>query len=217
MGLGTAVINRLPQSDGASGVKKVIAITQRVDIIEGIGERRDAISQEWTDLARICGFLPLFLPNHLPTVKQLLERFLVQGFLLTGGNDLVSYGGNAPERDEMEQYLIEFSIEKKVPLLGVCRGMQMILDCFGVKLQSVEGHVRREHSLDNGDTVNSFHNWGAKEYNPCLTALVRSNDGVVEEVKHSKFGWIHGVMWHPERYHPFREHDMKLIQEVFEL
>ena len=35
---------------------------------------------------------------------------------------------------------------------------------------------------------------------------------VVEEVKHSKVGWIHGVMWHPERYHLFRERGVKLIQ-----
>lgn len=217
MGFGTAVGSRLSEPDGENVMKKVLAITQRVEIIEGIGERRDAISQEWIDFVETCGFLPLLLPNHLSTVKQILEKFPVEGFLLTGGNDLVSYGGAAPERDEMERYLIQISMEKKVSILGVCRGMQMILDFFGTSLQRVEGHVRREHRLDNGDIVNSFHNWGVKECNSALTVLSYSDDGIVEEVKHSKFEWIRGIMWHPERHHPFRERDVKLIQEVFGL
>lgn len=216
MGSGPQIIGRLPEPDG-EGAMKVIAVTQRVEVIYNIGERRDAISQEWTHLAQACGFLPLFLPNHLPTVKQLLEKFPVQGFLLTGGNDLVPYGGNAPERDESEQYLIEFSVKKKLPLLGVCRGMQMVLDYFGSNLQRVEGHVRREHSLENGDIVNSFHAWGAKECQAGLTVLTRSPDDVIEEIHHSQFSWIHGIMWHPERYSPFRERDVKLIKEVFGL
>ena len=46
-----------------------------------------------------CGFLPLALPNHLPTVRELMERLPVAGIILTGGNDLASCGGDAPERD----------------------------------------------------------------------------------------------------------------------
>lgn len=198
-------------------MKKVIALTQRVEIIESVGERRDALSQEWTILAQACGFLPLFLPNHLPAVQKLLEEFLADGFLLTGGNDLVSYGGNAPERDELERYLIEISIEKQLPLLGICRGMQMLLDYFGTPLQKVDGHIRQEHSLDNGDTVNSFHAWGAVECRAPLTARAHSDDGVVEKLGHERYSWIHGIMWHPERHHPFRKRDVNFIREVFAL
>ena len=198
-------------------MKKCIAMTQRVDCIESIGERRDALSQEWTALADVCGFLPLILPNHLSTVRELLEARKPDGFILTGGNDLVPYGGSAPERDELEQFLIQYSVEQRIPLLGVCRGMQMILDQFGTKLRKVEGHIRVEHALSNGDQVNSFHSWGATECQKPLAPVVWSADGVLEGVIHQDCPWIRGIMWHPERCHPPRERDIRLIKEVFHL
>ena len=198
-------------------MKKYIAITQRVELIEAIGERRDALSQEWTVLAETCGFLPLLLPNHLPSVRELLEARKPDGFILTGGNDLVPYGGDAPERDELEIFLIRFAIEQKLPLLGVCRGMQMILNEFGAKLRKIEGHIRTEHQLSNGDKVNSFHSWGAEECPEPLTAEAQSSDGVLEAVTHKDYPWIRGIMWHPERYHPMRERDIILIKDVFHL
>lgn len=198
-------------------MKKYIAMTQRVERIEAIGERRDALSQEWTYLAETCGFIPQLLPNHLPTVLEMLNAGRPDGFILTGGNDLVSYGGDAPERDELEKYLIRYSAEQKIPLLGVCRGMQMILNEFGTKLQKVEGHIRTEHLLSNGDNVNSFHSWGAVECQDPLIPVAMSSDGVAEAVTHRDHPWIHGIMWHPERYHPLRERDILFIKEVFQL
>lgn len=198
-------------------MKKRIAVTQRVEYIEATGERRDALSQEWTSLAESCGFLFLLLPNHLPIVHELLETWRPDGIILTGGNDLAAYGGGAPERDELEQFLIQYSAEEKIPLLGVCRGMQMILSQFGTKLQTVEGHVRVEHLLSNGDKVNSFHSWGALECQRPLIPIAWSADGVLEAVKHQEYTWMQGIMWHPERYHPMRERDIRLIREVFHL
>lgn len=196
-------------------MKKCIAVTQRVEYIESIGERRDALSQEWTGLANACGFLPLLLPNHLPTVRALLEVWKPDGIILTGGNDLAAYGGDAPERDELEQFLIQYSAEHKIPLLGVCRGMQMILNQFDAKLRKVEGHIRVEHPLSNGDTVNSFHSWGTAECHKPLIPVAWSAGGVLEAVTHQDLPWIHGIMWHPERYHPPRKRDVQFLKEVF--
>ena len=198
-------------------MKKLIAITQRVEYMERIGERRDALSQEWAVLADDCGFAPLVLPNRLPLVRDLLASLPVEGFLLTGGNDLAAYGGDAPERDEVERYLLQTAVDKRVPLLGVCRGMQLVLDCFGTPLRRVEGHVQVEHSLDNGGLVNSFHNWGAVECRTPLLPLAWSADGVLEAVEHRDYPWVRGIMWHPERYHPARPQDIERIKEVFSL
>jgi len=198
-------------------MKKCIAVTQRVEYIENIGERRDALSQEWSILAEGCGFLPLLLPNHLTIVRKLMGAFKPDGILLTGGNDLASYGGNAPERDETEQFLIQYAIDNKTPLLGVCRGMQMLLDCFDTPLKRVEGHVRTKHPLSNGDIVNSFHGWGAMDCKLPLTPVAKCTDGVLEAVTHKNYPWIHGIMWHPERYHILRERDIQFIKEVFQL
>jgi len=198
-------------------VKKLIAITQRVEHVETIDERRDTLSQEWTELADRCGFMPLILPNRLTAAQELLAALPVEGILLTGGNDLASYGGGAPERDEVERYLLQTAIERQIPLLGVCRGMQMLLDYFGTPLRRVEGHIRVEHPLDTGGAVNSFHSWGAVECRAPLVPLAWSADGVLEAVAHQDYPWIRGIMWHPERYHPPRPQDIERIKEVFAL
>lgn len=198
-------------------MKKLIAVTQRVEYIEHIGERRDALSQEWAALAAACGFTPLLLPNCLPTVRELLAELPVEGILLTGGNDLTACGGDAPERDEVERYLIQTAVDRHLPLLGVCRGMQMVLNDFGMPLRRVEGHVRVEHTLDSGDTVNSFHSWGAVECRAPLVPGAWSADGILEAVSHRDYPWIKGIMWHPERYQPVRPQDIARIKEVFSL
>ncbi|MBD5149742.1 MAG: type 1 glutamine amidotransferase [Oscillibacter sp.] len=198
-------------------MKKCIAVTQRVEHIAAIGEWRDALSQEWAAFAEACGFLPLLLPNRAETVRDLMEAVRPDGILLTGGNDLASYGGDAPERDRVERFLIRYAIDRGVPLLGVCRGMQMLLDYFGAPLHRVEGHIRVEHPLSNGDTVNSFHGWGAAECPAPLLEMARSADGVLEAVTHGDYPWIYGIMWHPERCHPPRERDIQWIKEVFQL
>lgn len=196
---------------------KWLAVSQRIHILEDIHERRDELSREWSALAMECGFLPLFIPNDVSMAQKLLENLEISGVLLTGGNDLMSCGGNTPERDATEGFLIEYAIEKKLPLLGVCRGMQMLLDYFGTPLERVEGHIRAEHTLDNGQRVNSFHGFGAKSCQAPLSAVRYSEDGIVEEVVHLTYPWLHGIMWHPERYVPFRREDVKKIQEVFDL
>lgn len=196
---------------------KRIFITQRVELIAAIHERRDALSQEWAALAEACGFILIPVPNFLPALRRLAEALPPDGILLSGGNDLAAYGGDAPERDEIERFLIQLSIEEKIPLLGVCRGCQMLLHHFGTPLTRVEGHVRVEHPLSNGDTVNSFHGWGAQDCRPPLLALAHSADGVAEAVRHRDYPWIQGIMWHPERVHPFRERDISFIKEALSL
>lgn len=196
---------------------KRIAVTQRVELFEPIRERRDALSQEWALLAEACGFLPLLLPNHLPTVRFLLEELEPEGVVLTGGNNLAACGGDAPERDETEHALVDWAAERQIPLLGVCRGAQLLLNHFGTPLQRVEGHVRTEHTLSNGDRVNSFHTWGALDCCPPLEVLARSADGVVETVRHGDCPWLQGIMYHPERYHPFRRKDIEFIKEALQL
>lgn len=193
-----------------------IAITQRVEIIEEYNEIRDCLDIRWSNLVLKCGYLPYILPNNLSIVKLILKNVRFQGILLTGGNNLCKYGGNSPERDETEHYLIEYSIKNKLPLLGICRGMQVIQDYFNIKLYKVSNHVSVEHKIKYKDfiyTLNSYHNYGTTQNNKELDVIFSSEDSVVEMIKHKKYK-IYGMMHHPERINPFREIDIEFIKNI---
>lgn len=200
--------------------KKRIGLTQRVEYIEEILERRNALSQEWEHFAKECGFLPIILPNEKDLALEIVENLQLEGLIFTGGNDLVAYGGNAKERDDTEKVLLQYALQKEIPLLGVCRGMELILHYFLVPLREVEGHIRVEHELKSGNFVNSYHSLaGMKEdaKKEFLIQEVCKKDDVVEQIQHKKYKNIYGMMWHPERYHPFRKQDIEFISQIFSL
>lgn len=195
----------------------MIAVSQRVVTDSNTRERRDALDQSWPGFLKHCGLLPLIIPNHLPTVKPLIQRNTLCGILLTGGNDLAAYGGDAPERDEVEAYLLSRAKATNLPLLGVCRGMQMIMHDAGVKLEPVQGHVSARQTIEiDGvqQTVNSYHTLGAVHATAQLRVWARSDDGVVKAI-HSNDKPITGIMWHPERISPYRKEDMQLFRSHF--
>ena len=163
-----------------------------------------------------CGFLPVPVPNRPAIVRAFLTALPWDGVILTGGNDLAAYGGSAPDRDETEALLIGRAAERNVPLLGVCRGAQMLACHYGASLQRVEGHVRTTHTLTNGKMVNSFHSWGMAELPETLKVTALAPDGTIEEFHHRSLPF-YGVQWHPERFHPFRAEDIAWIREVLEL
>lgn len=196
---------------------KLIAVTQRVDIIERYGERRDALDQAWCNLIYQAGYIPLALPNDQRVAQRLLSRVSVSGFIFTGGNDLYKYGGNAPERDELERLLIELAVKKRTPILGVCRGMQMLCDYFGGSLKKVNGHAATRHiikGIEGEKEVNSFHNSCVAELPKTLMATASSADGVIEELRHRDLP-IYGIMHHPEREKHHIDENSRYIKGIF--
>lgn len=73
------------------------------------------------------------------------------GILLTGGNSLEKYGGDAPERDRIDHQLIDIALYQNIPLYGFCRGMQSVLDYFGCSLESVAGHAAARERRQSGN------------------------------------------------------------------
>ncbi len=197
---------------------KKILFSQRVEIIPSYGERRDCADQSISRLILECGYMPIPMINKPDAVKLIYDEIAPDGVLLTGGNDLANYGGDAPERDSTEKKMIEYAEKNAIPLLGICRGLQIIADYYGAKLEKVEGHIRVEHSISgilNRSSVNSYHGMGVKTINPPLEALSRTEDGVIEALRHSEFK-IAGIMWHPEREKVFSSDDIQMIKEFYE-
>ena len=194
-----------------------ILVTQRVAVDPVTGERRDALDQRWPLFLQAAGMLPIAVPNGPGFSAHFFEKLRPDGILLTGGNDLANFGGDAPDRDEMEESLIAFARTRRLPLMGVCRGMQMIQKSFGVTLHRVEGHVMPHQIIEFDDrpvAVNSYHRFGTYETAEALSVCGRAKDGVIKAVR-AKNEPILGIMWHPERIAPPRAEDIALFRDFF--
>lgn len=196
---------------------KKIFYTQRVEIVESYQERRDCADQNIPRFLQECGYLPFPIPNVIEDINTYLNAAGPDGILLTGGNSLASYGGNAEERDKTDRQVIQWAITNGIPLYGFCRGMQSVLDYFGGTLEQVKNHVALRHEI-SGEwgklTVNSYHNQAAFTVPVGLIATAVSADGVVEAIRHRDYP-IEATMWHPEREQPFAKEDIQRIQELF--
>ena len=162
------------------------------------------------------------MPNMGNSVKQWLEQVDVAGVVLSGGNDLTALGGDAPERDETELAAIEWASAKNRPVLGVCRGMQLMAHRAGFAIAPVAGHVAVRHELTGaadtngalGRVVNSYHNWSIPKVSGNWRAELVASDGSIEFMRHAQLPQI-GIMWHPERENPFDDADIAMFKEFF--
>lgn len=193
-----------------------IGVTMRVLEAQGYHEPRDALAQVWSNLlgAALPDAAWLPLPNLSANgIRVYCEKWRINRLILTGGEDI----GVSPIRDETEQDLLSWAKESAVPVLGVCRGMQMMAVWAGVALKPVEGHVRTRHILQ-GDfvhEVNSFHNYGLAACPRGFEVSARTEDGEIEAIRNTEFHW-EGWMWHPEREKPFQSTDINRLRRLFE-
>ena len=113
-----------------------IAITQRVHELADRGERRDALDQAWTPWIEAGGDVPVVVPNRLADPVTFVREIGADALVLTGGNDLAHLPGAqnpAPERDAIERALLAHARENGLPVLAVCRGMQMLVDFWAAR------------------------------------------------------------------------------------
>lgn len=189
-----------------------IAITQRVVYDPGHGERRDALAGDWHRflLAVWPDAVIVPVPNRPDHAARLLAAVAADALVLTGGNDV----GSEPERDRTEADCLLYAAGHGLPVLGVCRGLQLLATLGGGRVVAADraAHVATRHPVrcladtDWGWTagrtleVNSFHGLAvpADGLPRGWTALARSPDGGIEAAR-SGDGRCVAVMWHPER------------------
>jgi putative glutamine amidotransferase len=165
---------------------------------------------------KACDIKAVILPNHDSSL-HILPR--LDGVIFSGGNTLVKYGGDAPERDSLERNILLWAVSHKFPLIGVCRGMQMMIDFAGGTPIETPQHIGSRHDVELPEQnririVNSFHSWGFKEVPSTYHVWARCGDGVIEGVRHHVLPFC-GIMWHPEREKTFNADDKKLFIEMF--
>ena len=199
-------------------VKKIVVFSQRVEVIESYNERRDCIDQRVSIFLSECGYLPIALPNNIELVDAIISTLNPVGIVLTGGNSLTKYGGDAPERDATDKRLIDIAIAQGIPLYGLCRGMQSILDYFGETLINVDGHVAKRHKISGdiiGD-VNSYHNQACimLQKESVFRISAKSKDEVIEAIYHKNLPIV-ANMWHPEREINLKKTDIERVKKLF--
>lgn len=200
------------------------------------GYRRAYVNHDYVRSVEEAGGVPLLLP-YIENIeaKELLDSYLerIDGLILSGGHDVEpeQYGEEPQQRlgdtwsgrDRFDLALFRAALEKKLPVLGICRGFQLINVALGGKLlqdlsysekpllKHVQGHspavgthwVRLEegnvfHELFGEKLyVNSWHHQTVKEAGKGLTVCARSSDGIIEAVADPERR-ILGTQWHPE-------------------
>ena len=188
-----------------------IGNSQRIVNEQNYVEKRDAISHDWPNFLEKINLVPVFIPNSLSDTVSFLESFGLSGMILSGGDNL----GVHPDRDKTELECLNFAINKKIPILGVCRGMQLINNFFGGSIiqNNNNKHVGTNHPIKildsnissvlktNSIVVNSYHNNLITKdvLAPSLSSIaIDETDNSIECLIHEKYP-ILGVMWHPER------------------
>ena len=196
----------------------LVGVTQRVDTRSAHGERRDCLDQRWTAFLARCGLMPLLIPNRPETALSLVQRTAPAGVLLTGGGDLAAYGGETGERDETEHRLLAWAREARKPVLGICRGFEVLLQSAGGRLERTTGHVATRHGVrfTSGPerVVNSYHDWAATALPPDWREEAVAVDDTIEAACHRTEA-LRGIMWHPERESPFAESDIAYFRDFF--
>lgn len=175
----------------------VVALSQRVDRYPDRNEVRDAVDQALVQWLGRVGFVAMPVPNVLGTegLASWLSVVNPAAVVLSGGNDI----GTETQRDNTERALISWGMEQERPVLGICRGMQMLAVHAGSRLKTVQGHVRTRHDLPPPfGNVNSYHDLTLDGLPDGFEALAHSEDGEIEAMRH-RTRPIVGWMWHPER------------------
>jgi putative glutamine amidotransferase len=204
----------------------------------------DFVRHAYVPYLQQLAILPILIPNNLADPRAYITALGVEGVVLTGGGDIAPerYGqpNTASEeisstRDQMEYHLLEWAVEHQRPVIGICRGIQVINVFFGGRLvQDIASQLHSPINHDGGDPhlirftdprvtgvigcdemhVNSHHHQGITLdllAEPLEAFAFCSTDGLVEGVIHRSQP-ILGVQWHPERPTPSHDCDRRLFQ-----
>ncbi len=209
----------------------LVVISQR-ESQDKHGQAIDYLEEAYVQYLQMYGIDVLPLPNVIQNIPQMLDRIKPDGIILSGGNyvDPQSYGEKREEglalalqRDKVEKEMINYALNKKLPVLGICRGMQFINVHFSGKLldlrkKNIIHPPGKDHpisitvlELGRESMVNSYHNQGitTEILAPELKPFALTGE-LVEGFYHSHLP-IAGILWHPERKSPDPELNRKLI------
>lgn len=207
------------------------------------GYKRNYLSFDYSEAIIASGGIPIILPvmEEADTIKQMVGH--LDGLLLSGGVDLSpvlfgdeprkNLGLTLMQRDESERLILKEAVARKIPILGICRGFQLLNCYFGGNLyqdlsESKDLNIKHDfnglpsdlaHSIEmeegslihkllgKNTLVNSFHHQTLKHLAPNFKVTAWAKDGVPEAIENLEGEqFIFAVQFHPEmmfKKHPY--------------
>ena len=204
-----------------------------IGITGNFGDKGCELAEGYFESILRAGGTPVVLPpteDHEALVS-ILDR--IDGLLLSGGADLnplyvgeepaTALGGINPRRDLPELLLTRLAFDRQLPILGICRGIQMLAVALDgsiwqdiptptVKHSQTLDRAYASHTVTTAEGsllrevmgganrlyVNSFHHQAVREAGPHLRVSAVAPDGVIEAVESAEHKSVLGVQWHPE-------------------
>lgn len=228
--------------------KPLIAITPQV-----VNNEFNKILPGYLHSILEAGGIPVLLSktDDIDNITQIINDF--DAFLIPGGQDVDPslYGEKktpylretSPDRDAFEQILIKELVKTDKPVLGICRGLQIMNIVLGGSLYQdiTSQNVTQTHHFmslpydrvfhkvnilpktplfniieETTIGVNSRHHQAIKKIAPCFSPMAFSEDGIMEALYAPKKSFCIGVQWHPEDMYDKFEHSQKLFKAFIE-
>lgn len=218
-------------------MRPLIGILANKLIMEGgmfPGIERAYVNNDYVEAVLEAGGVPVLIPinTDVEAIRRQIEA--MDGIVISGGYDVnpMCYGEEPtdkqgftfPEIDEFDLEAVKYANELNKPMLGICRGLQIMNVAFGGTLYqdmsfNKEACVKHTQSAKRndpthtvetvkgtilnsilGDTncINSFHHQSVKKVAEGFKVSAHAKDNVVEAIEMENKGFVVGVQWHPE-------------------
>ena len=221
--------------DGMNAVSPSGSNRPIIGITGNLRDQTCTLAEGYYRSVLMAGGVPVVIPPYEQTDLLANQLEALDGIIFSGGGDINPlYLGEEPVRelhsvtpirDQQELLLARMAYDRQIPMLGICKGIQIIAAAMGgtlyqdINTQLPSVNIKHSQDLDRGTAshrisieqdsllykmfgaelaVNSFHHQAVHEVPQGFKVTALSPDGVIEAIESTEFKSIIGVQWHPE-------------------
>lgn len=232
-------------------MKPLIGVLGRLATIDSgafNGLERVNLTNAYVDAIEKAGGVPIVVPVNTNKENIKAQVSAMDGIIISGGDDVNpnlykeepvrELGYINPIIDEFDIEVIKVALEMNKPILGICRGLQVLNVALGGSLYQDLKYIKGSHIKHNQETktylgthyidikensilkeiikekvlVNSYHHQSVKTLGNNLKVIAYSNDGIIEAVQKENEKFVLGVQWHPELMVDYSEYMLNLFK-----